>query len=423
MILKNFLGPQEPPHDIHLHSVGFNKVHLFWKSPDKETWKCDNVQYLVEYRNTTVPRGVVNVAEDSPNEIFMESLPGAKWEVRMRTETVEEGQKPLYSPWSEWKTLNVKSYPGEIFVDVQVQSPTSAVVTWDLNDKDRLWSYGVDIVAKLIKAGGCKKTDYEPIVMKNVHDKKVVLDGLLPGSEYELTVIPRRFSSAGNDLPKTVKKFTTHSDVPSGPPTNLHPKDSKDTMIAFAWEPPLCHEQNGEINEYLYVVEPVDTWNKVSGIQESATKKLWAHMDGLMPGSSYKVKVRAKTTAGLGPWSDYITMKTTGSEVDRPLDLVAIQTTVNSVSLAWNPPYPERAPVNSYKVTHSPGGNGADSRDVQFNLYELGCSAFQPNPNLKKESLCGTILGLKPNTTYRFTVQVSRHSNFDQYDREADEFE
>jgi hypothetical protein len=105
----------------------------------------------------------------------------------MRTQTVEE--KPQQSKWSNPATLTTQSLPDEFFVHVEPKSPTTAQVDWDLLEGDKDWDYGVDIEYKLVKMGGCNPKEFgeqEPIVRENVHEKSILLDGLLPGSEYEV---------------------------------------------------------------------------------------------------------------------------------------------------------------------------------------------------------------------------------------------
>lgn len=40
--------------------------------------------------------------------------------------------------------------------------------------------------------------------------------------------------------------------------------DRGDVSLGFAWDPPKCNEQHGEITQYQYVFTGLDDWAKVS---------------------------------------------------------------------------------------------------------------------------------------------------------------
>lgn len=134
-------------------------------------------------------------------------MPGTRWEVKMRTQTVEDGAKPQTSKWSDkvghfrpfskffghfqslQVTLTTQSLPGELFVTVEPTGPREALVTWDLPDKDQKWNYGVDISYRLKQLGGCNEAatgSQEPITKLNIQEKQVPLEELAPGSVYEV---------------------------------------------------------------------------------------------------------------------------------------------------------------------------------------------------------------------------------------------
>ena len=253
-----FLGPEEPPSDVKLHQVDFETIKVSWVSPEKSTWKCDEVVWQLQYSNTT-SQGTIDVPADGTEEYVLATNPGAKWDVKMRTQTVEEGETPLTSKWSNRATLNSKSLPNEFFVHVEPKTPTTAELNWDLLEGDAGWDYGVDIAYRLVKLGGCNPSEFaprEPIVRENVHDKTILLDGLEPGSEYEVTVTARRPPNLANDIkPKsTVRRFKTEDSTPTGPPQNLKVEGRWNTKLGFGWEPPICEEQNGPISQYEYKI-------------------------------------------------------------------------------------------------------------------------------------------------------------------------
>uniref|UniRef100_A0A915Q6K3 Fibronectin type-III domain-containing protein n=1 Tax=Setaria digitata TaxID=48799 RepID=A0A915Q6K3_9BILA len=398
--------PEEPPTDLQLSS-DFENVKLTWTNPEEESWKCNNVEYVIDFVNTT-SRGIMTVPTNAPTKLLLPSLPGTKWEIRMRTQTIEEGQKPSYSPWSDRVTLVTQALPGELFLTVEPKTATSAVVIWDLADQDKKWNYGVDISYRLKQLGGCAESRsgaHEPVTNYNVQDKQVVLHDLTPGSEYEVTVTPRRPPTLRSSVPtpKTVRRFRTKANSPSGPPSNLRSEGRRDTEISFKWEPPVCEQQNGKITQYEYEVTGVEEWNDVK--REGVTPRTNAAVDQVKPGSTYNVRVRAYTSEGPGPWSEPIQITTTGTELGPPRELSAVHTKPKSIQLTWLPPYPERAPVVVYKIRYSPRADDSNPVEMELSSDQLSCTGYKSRL-ITSDNLCATVRSLQPDTTYRFAVQA-----------------
>ena len=180
--------PEEPPSDLQAESIDFETVKLTWKNPAEDTWKCDAVAIVIEYVNTT-SRGNWTIQIDAPTELIIPTAPGTKWEFRAKTQTVEDSGKPQSSRWSDKVKLSTMALPGEIFVTVEPTGPREALLTWALPEKDSKWNYGVDITYRLKQLGGCNEKatgSHEPVTKLNVQEKQVVLDGLVPGSLYEV---------------------------------------------------------------------------------------------------------------------------------------------------------------------------------------------------------------------------------------------
>lgn len=140
-----------------MHQVDFETLKVTFEAPPKETWKCDDVVYELQYSNST-SQGTIDIPSDGPEELVLNTNPGTKWNVKMRTKTVEE--VPQHSKWSNPATLNSQTLPNEFFVHVEPKSPTSAELTWDLLEGDKDWNYGVDIEYKLVKLGGCNPKEF-----------------------------------------------------------------------------------------------------------------------------------------------------------------------------------------------------------------------------------------------------------------------
>ncbi len=96
-----------------MESIDFENVKVTWQEPPKETLMCSNVEFIVDFVNTT-SRGTASVDTDGPDEYVLKTQPGTRWEVRMRTQTVEDGQQPgQASPWSERVIFVSQGLPGK----------------------------------------------------------------------------------------------------------------------------------------------------------------------------------------------------------------------------------------------------------------------------------------------------------------------
>lgn len=146
--------------------------------------------YVVEYRNST-GSGYVDLDPARGNRHDFETRSGTRWNVKMRTQTLdEEGTKGLASDWSEAASAVSQGLPGAVFMEVSPHGPREAQVTWDLPAEDADWSYGVDIEYQLKQRGVCEEPVNAPPVTKyDVQDRRTILSvcppfALIRGPEF-----------------------------------------------------------------------------------------------------------------------------------------------------------------------------------------------------------------------------------------------
>uniref|UniRef100_A0A914HBE2 Fibronectin type-III domain-containing protein n=1 Tax=Globodera rostochiensis TaxID=31243 RepID=A0A914HBE2_GLORO len=405
--------PEQPPGNVHIAPIDFQQVRISWEPPDESTWKCDSVELVLHYSNGTGAPRTQTFAVDGPREAVFDSVPGTRWEGKMRTQTLEPGEEPQHSKWGPRAVLVTKSSPTEVFLKVTPrEDPAQADAFWDLPADYQDWPWGVDLQYRLVRLGGCRKlskADMEPVIMENVQDKQVLLDNLHPGSEYEVTVTLRQPPGLDRRMPpkKAVQRFQTADQPPSGAPHKLRVEGRWDTKLAFGWEPPECLEQNGEISQYEYELSGLDEWNQ--GTRQGVSPRTRADIGELQPGSLYRFRVRAFTSAGPGPWSEPIDARTTGSELGAPRDLSAIKSLENAIQLAWLPPHPETSPVIAYRLRYGPAAGTYRPQEVLLQGDELNCAGYE-STILTGEHQCTVATGLKPATMYRFAVQAQASS-------------
>ncbi|XP_038055914.1 tyrosine-protein kinase receptor Tie-1-like [Patiria miniata] len=140
----------------------------------------------------------------------------------------------------------------------------------------------------------------------NTTEKSVTIDGLMPHTVYSFQVaaITAEVGSGTYSEPLIV---TTMEAEPSAP-SHVNIQNSDDVSITITWSPP--NSPNGIITNY-----DIAYWKSVdAGIQtlrnNVGVSPLVYLVDGLEMSTMYQLQVRAKTSAGAGPWSDTVTAST-----------------------------------------------------------------------------------------------------------------
>lgn len=122
-LFKNLLlkiGPEEPPSNVQIESIDFETIRFIWENPKEETWRCNAVELLLQYSNST-SQGTLTIPVDeaSTREVIFPTVPGTRWKGKMRTQTVEDDAEASFSKWSNQASLVTKSAPSEIFIKVK----------------------------------------------------------------------------------------------------------------------------------------------------------------------------------------------------------------------------------------------------------------------------------------------------------------
>ena len=97
--------------------------------------------------------------------------------------------------------------------------------------------------------------------------------------------------------------------APSAAPQNVQGSSSSFDSIRVTWTPPAFSAQNGDINSYIlsYQVVGQDDTKKSKTMNGASRKSDLTELDA---NKVYKITVRATTSAGEGPSSNAITVRT-----------------------------------------------------------------------------------------------------------------
>lgn len=135
-------------------------------------------------------------------EKVIDSAPNTLWRVRVRLEN-DAGA----SDWSKEVSIRTsEGAPGTVEgLTARSDGPNSAIVSWNQPIQTNGIITGYAVIYRLKSIGECGPRSSRPIT-KNVQDEKLVLDGLLPDSTYEIYVIAHTSQAGPQSSPVT---FTT----------------------------------------------------------------------------------------------------------------------------------------------------------------------------------------------------------------------
>ncbi|KAF5400199.1 hypothetical protein PHET_06228, partial [Paragonimus heterotremus] len=115
---------------------------------------------------------------------------------------------------------------------------------------------------------------------------------------------------AGVPTASTFTILETEFGVPTGAPTNLHLIGPANvTEASLNWELPMCEKRQGPFKSYVVNLDPHNDKVKMQFSSDSQTRKPPLHIVGLLPQTTYLLRVAFENAAGIGPVAE-ITFKT-----------------------------------------------------------------------------------------------------------------
>jgi titin len=212
----------------------------------------------------------------------------------------------------------------------------------------------------------------------------IVLIGLAPGKSYKVRV--SAVNGAGSSSP-ILGAFTTSSTAPSVPRSLASSKVSA-TSLTLSWLLPLSNGGSAIID---YKVEVSSnggtTWTTIA---DGVSKNLSVDVTDLLKNRSYKFRVSALNSVGVGDVSDVHTVSTLATVASPPTALTTAEVTSSSVVLGWTAPSDfGGVSLTDYKIE--------TSRDGQ---------TWTVVPRKASTNRTSTLTGLAPGTAYQIRVSA-----------------
>ncbi|RWS22942.1 Down syndrome cell adhesion molecule-like protein 1, partial [Leptotrombidium deliense] len=199
-----------------------------------------------------------------------------------------------------------------------------------------------------------------------------LINDLKPGQSYEVTVIAENDVGIGEASESVV--FTTNKEgkvlsfvfeliviitsEPSGPPMDISVKPAGPTSIKVSWKAPPKDQWNGDLEGYYIGYkavgsnQPFSFRSEVSTPNKDSTYKYEFFLTNLLKATSYDIVLKAFNSAGSGPQSHEMRVKTLDGDLPSAPNAFVVSSTKTSVTLSWNAQENQsaRAPVIGYII-------------------------------------------------------------------------
>ncbi|CAB4949853.1 unannotated protein [freshwater metagenome] len=190
----------------------------------------------------------------------------------------------------------------------------------------------------------------------------VTISGLSVNTTY--SVILRGVNDVGAGLVSAPVSVTT-ANVPDAP-TSLVPSASG-TSVTVAFD---GGSDNGwAIVNYWYSLDDGATWAALFPAITTSPVVI----SGLTSGSTHKIRLRAESSVGEGPWSDVIVVTIPAAPAP-PTGVMATEISAGSVVVSWTPGAANGSPITSYTVTAAPGGATCQTSTTTCTIGALSVS-------------------------------------------------
>uniref|UniRef100_UPI0037E94E28 protein tyrosine phosphatase receptor type Fa isoform X1 n=1 Tax=Semicossyphus pulcher TaxID=241346 RepID=UPI0037E94E28 len=214
-----------------------------------------------------------------------------------------------------------------------------------------------------------KRAEEKAFISKDFRhtDDHFTFTGLHKGATYIFKLCAKNRAGNGEEY---VKEISTPEDVPSSYPHNLSVVGLTASSTELAWDPPPLAGRNGMIVKYVVVYRDINSHHN----HTNSTTETHMTVQGLLPDTTYDIRVQAFTSKGGGPISPSIQSRTMSIAMPVFTKNFGVKTvTKTSVLLTWEVPetYKSQVPL---KILYN-----QNSLEVQGNLKRKLITQLQPS--------------------------------------------
>ena len=318
--------PSGAPTDLTLNSVQTTSLSLSWNPPPIRDQNSDTLAYRVQYYGNSFDSSVRNVTTTNTNVV----LAG-----------LEEGEvyTGIVCGYNSLGNGPCAIIEQQTLEDLPTGYPQS-VNAVELHDTEIsvFWNPLVEDEAN----GAILR--YEVRLNGTLHDSQthryLTNNTILSVShlaEFERYLVQvRAINSIGAGPYSSAIEVRTHQDVPDTAPKDLQGTANKESIL-LTWNAPVAADINGEITtfEVHYAGTMEDRSNRTVRVGNVTQYNLAQ----LVADETYLIQVRAYTSVGPGPYTNWIAIRTLeGAPTNPPVDVTSIAHSSTTIKLLWKAP-------------------------------------------------------------------------------------
>uniref|UniRef100_A0A3P8R6U1 protein-tyrosine-phosphatase n=1 Tax=Astatotilapia calliptera TaxID=8154 RepID=A0A3P8R6U1_ASTCA len=365
--------PGAPPRRVEVEVINSTAIKVMWRSltPGKQHGQIRGYQVHYVRVENGESRGLPLIKDvmlaDAQEMVIGGLKPETTYSITVAAYTTKgDGAR------SKPKLVVTKgAVPGPPYLSVAQDSETSAVARWDPPDLTN----GMDLQGYRLQFG---RKDVSPLATLEFapQERQYSVGNIHRGAIYLFKISAKSRGGFGEEA---VVEVNVPENTPGGYPQINEGSNVTCCSVQLSWSPPVLAERNGVITEYTLAYKEAGT--REAPRELHLPPSLFSYvLNSLKPNSAYDVKIRAHTSVGPGPYSPPIQYRTVAFDpADVPKNFTVKWATKSTVVIAWK--FSEsRSP---YKCT------------IEYNRQKMDVDARQ---------LKVFVTGLRPNTTYEFTV-------------------
>uniref|UniRef100_A0A3Q2CCZ5 Receptor-type tyrosine-protein phosphatase F n=1 Tax=Cyprinodon variegatus TaxID=28743 RepID=A0A3Q2CCZ5_CYPVA len=320
------LGP--PPRKVVTETLNSSSIRVTWKAPlpVKQSGQIQGYHVICSRLRNREPHGqpaIIDVSNPKAQETIISGLlPETTYSITLTAYTAKGDGAP--SKASVFTTNG--AVPGKPSMMINMMVGNTAMIQWQ-PPKEMIGEHlGYQLQYK--------RVDEETFTTKDLRktDDHFTLTGLLKGATYIFKLSAKNQAGSGEEY---VKEIITSEDIPSSYPQNLRVTGLTSTSTMLAWEPPPLAERNGEIVKYVVVYRDINSKDNYT----NSTTETHMTVQGLLPDTTYDIRIQAFTNKGGGPFSPSVQSRTMPASMPvfvRNFGVKAVMKT--SVLLMWELP-------------------------------------------------------------------------------------
>ena len=392
-------APSGAPSNLVFNSIQTTSLSLSWNPPPIREQNSDTIAYRVQYYGNNVDTSVRNRTTPNTNEVLSGLEEGEEYTVVVCSYN-SEGHGPCEAIEQQTQEDLPTGYPQS--VNAIALHDTGIRIFWNPLLADQ--ANGA-IISYEVSVNGTQHDS-----QTHLYSTNETLISVINLEEFEGYLVQvRAINNIGAGPYSNTVEVRTHQDVPAGAPRDLQGTANK-VSILLTWNAPAAADINGEITtfEVHYAGTLEDTSNRTVTVGNVTQYNL----EQLVVDETYLIQVRAYTSVGPGPYSNWIAIPTLeDAPTSPPTDVTIIAHFSTSIVVLWKPPIKQgqNGVITGYVVELSPVSSSYIARQsVGGNIDLYTFTNLKPHRNYNVRVAAKTLAGVGP-----FSVAITQQTRQD----------